>query len=157
MARPIGGIDVRFWAKVERHGPSDCWPWRGTVALNGYGLVHSGGRDGRYSGAHRLMWTLANGPIPDGLSVLHRCDIRHCVNPNHLFLGTQSDNIRDCTLKFRHSRRKLRPIDVIEIRRACSQGSTQRSQARRFNVSDGLVNNIIRGHSWSFLPQPRTE
>ena len=156
MSRPTGGLDQRFWAKIKTRPGDGCWMWCGSVAPNGYGLAHSGGMTGRYSGAHRLMWTLAHGQIPDGMSVLHRCDVRACVNPAHLFLGTQSDNIRDCVLKFRHPRRQLRPEDVIEIRRACAGGATQMSQARRYDAPYGTINAVVRGRTWAFLPQPIT-
>jgi hypothetical protein len=75
-----------------------CWLWTGRLQPSGYALitVKQKGRS-----VHRLAWEVANGPIPDGLFVLHRCDVRHCLNPAHLFLGTHGDNMRDMFAKRR--------------------------------------------------------
>lgn len=94
-------LERRFWSKVDKSaGDSGCWLWMAARNARGYGCV---GRDvGRgYWLAHRVSWELANGPIPDGLFVLHRCDVPSCVNPHHLFVGTNADNMRDMALKGR--------------------------------------------------------
>jgi HNH endonuclease len=77
---------------------NECWDWNGTIATNGYGRVFA---NNKWIGAHRVVWEFVYGKIPDGLYVLHRCDNRRCCNPNHLFLGTHLDNVRDATLKGR--------------------------------------------------------
>ena len=88
-------VDDRFWVKVDRG--DGCWLWRG--ATNGsYGFVT---RFGRVMGAHRFAWLDAIGPIPPDLWVLHHCDVPLCVRPDHLFLGTQSDNMLDASRKRR--------------------------------------------------------
>jgi len=92
----------RFWPKVDRRGPDECWPWMAYRDRNGYGRISVGGRAGRTELAHRLAWTLANGPIPASLCVLHRCDNPSCVRPEHLFLGTQHENLLDMVAKRRH-------------------------------------------------------
>jgi hypothetical protein len=90
-------LEERFWAKVDRGDPDECWTWLAYRRPDGYGSLRMGtlGVDRRNERAHRLSWTLANGPIPAGLLVLHRCDNPSCVNPAHLFLGTDQDNADD--------------------------------------------------------------
>jgi hypothetical protein len=88
-------LEERFWTRVS-WGPADrCWPWTGAGRGNGYGHVHRSGRGATTTLAHRLSWEIHHGPIPEGLFVLHRCDNPRCVNPAHLFLGTQKTNIHD--------------------------------------------------------------
>lgn len=95
-------VRERFWSKVDRSGGAEaCWPWQASLARNGYGQFGVGGRAGGMVVAHRVAWELTNGPIPEGLHVLHRCDVRRCVNPAHLFLGTHTDNVRDMWAKGR--------------------------------------------------------
>lgn len=95
-----------FLRKVEK--TSDCWWWRGSVAGSGYGVIMLQGEyanaEGKrhFTGAHRVAWQLFRGEIPGKLCVLHRCDQRICVNPEHLFLGDPRDNARDCVAKGRN-------------------------------------------------------
>jgi hypothetical protein len=92
----------RFWANVRRAGPDECWLWQGRDLYHGYGRMRVPGR-GRV-GVHRIAWELLNGPVPDGLLVLHTCDVlypadditsRRCCNPAHMFLGTNEENSYD--------------------------------------------------------------
>ena len=95
--------EERFWKKVNRS--STCWLWLGArgggrpdAPYNTYGIFRYRGKNTQ---AHRLSWIIANGGIPDGLMVLHRCDTPLCVRPDHLFLGTQSENMKDAAAKKR--------------------------------------------------------
>ena len=91
--------EERFWVKVVR-GP-DCWNWNGGKLVEGYGRFVD---RGKYVLAHRVSWEIHNGPIPEGLCVLHRCDNPPCTNPDHLFVGTHGDNARDRAAKGRNGK-----------------------------------------------------
>lgn len=103
--RRRGTLTERFWRSVEKTD-AGCWNWRGSVNTHGYGQIRAA--SGEYTTAHRVSWELTNGPIVDGLWVLHRCDNPRCVRPDHLFLGTPADNAQDMYAKKRdrHSRRQ---------------------------------------------------
>lgn len=82
----------RFWPKVDRRGPDECWEWTGSRQPTGYGRIKI---SDRVHNTHRVVWALTNGPIPARLQVLHRCDNPPCCNPAHLYLGTIADNMHD--------------------------------------------------------------
>ena len=152
-------LTERFWSKVDVRGPDECWPWTAATAWNGYGRIGSGGRGEGTLGAHRVAWASTNGKIPDGLCVLHICDNPPCCNPQHLFLGTQADNLRDCAAKGRSadtrgekcSAAKLTTIGVRLIRYWLSKGYMQKEIADTFGVSRPTISNINRGYSWSHI------
>lgn len=94
-------IQARFWAKVKKG--EGCWLWTASLRNKGYGaFAYRLNRRVIQDRAHRFSWLLAFGPVPDGLFVLHRCDTPACVRPDHLFLGTNADNVRDMMAKGRH-------------------------------------------------------
>lgn len=152
----------RFWSRVDKNGPvvqlaiGPCWLWLGPRDRKGYGTTHLGGS--RQRGAHQAAWLFANGPIPQGLWVLHKCDNPPCVRPDHLFLGTSDDNIMDMIRKDRHAygsrkpKAKLTEIDIVEIRRLCSNGTPYRPIAARFGVSLSLIGLICRRKRWRHVP-----
>lgn len=94
-----GTTAERFWDKVEQS--PGCWLWKAYRNANGYGTLGVGGRKGTVSLAHRVSWELHYGTIPDGMDVLHTCDVPSCIRPDHLFLGTQLDNMKDMVAKGR--------------------------------------------------------
>ena len=134
---------------------SGCMLWLAAVNASGYGIIAHAGRS---TLAHRLAWENANGPIPPGLHALHRCDVRGCVNPAHLFLGTNADNVADKCAKGRaigvplrgtdSPAAKLTDADVRAIR-ASSLGPT--AIARVYGVSQSLVTMIRARKRWSHL------
>ena len=149
----------RFWSKVATGRPMDCWPWLATYRSGGYGAFKV---SGRLESAHRVAWTLVNGPIPNGLLVLHRCDNPPCANPRHLFLGTHLDNARDKIAKGRarylgqpgeaNYATRLTNEDVVEIRTRYAAGSTsQRKLAREFAVSRRSIEDIVHRRRWKHL------
>ena len=92
---------ARFWPKVEKsEDPNGCWLWTGAKIRGGYGFFHDGTRNGV---AHRWPYQQKYGPIPDGLVACHKCDVPACVNPDHIFIGTYTDNNRDMAAKGRNA------------------------------------------------------
>lgn len=108
---PKATIEERFWSKVDRREADQCWPWLGSQDGRRYGQMSSGPGGGSPIKAHRVSWIIANGPIPEGMNILHRCDNPPCVNPNHLLPGTQKQNIQDAS-----ERGRLNPKSLLNLR-----------------------------------------
>lgn len=100
----------KFWARVDIRGSNDCWNWLGGRTRDPYGNPSYGQLcyQRKFYVAHRLAWILTTGEIPDGLFLLHSCDNTRCCNPNHLRLGTQTDNMQDRKIRNRHIKRPRR-------------------------------------------------
>jgi hypothetical protein len=155
VRRRIEPLVVRFWEKVDRSGGSDaCWPWVASCDAKGYGHIGIAGKTVR---ASRVAWELSNGPVPDGLFVLHNCpdgDNPTCVNPAHLWLGTHQDNMRDRERKGRTARgergwrARLTAAQVREIRRRRALGESETALAIAYGVHSGHIHLIVRRLRW---------
>ena len=163
------GRTERFLSKILPPDERGCTLWSGCVhPESGYGQFR--GASGQTEHAHRSSWKIHHGEIPDGLFVCHKCDVRACVNPDHLFLGTTQDNTRDMIAKGRSVRgerqwcHKLTEKMVLDIVRLFGAGYLQRELAPMFGVKLPCISFIVTGRKWSYLtgikfvPQkPRTK
>lgn len=136
----------RLWDKVDVGGPGECWLWTGAKNKDGYGSVGMG--NGKTELAHRAVWLELVGSIPAGKYVLHTCDNPSCVRPDHLWLGTQADNVADCARKGRRNQsriRKLTPNQRLAIAMAYANGNiTQDKLASLYGVSQATISYIVR-------------
>lgn len=140
--------EIRFWNKVTKS--SACWTWTGSLGGSRYGVFKL---NGKLIKAHRASWVFSGKTIPDGMKVLHRCDNPVCVNPDHLFIGTQRDNILDMENKGRgrhpsganHSKAKLSEESVEFIR---NSKIPMADLARQFGVARQSVFKIKRNINW---------
>lgn len=154
-------IKLRFMDKVKK--TNSCWIWTSVTEPRGYGVFHVKRKAYR---AHRFAYQLFVGEIPSALIVCHTCDVRNCVNPDHLFLGTHKDNTQDMIKKGREFRRrgeninfsKLTESDVIEIRRLYkrggpwhSSGSDSNDLAKKFGVSANAILLIVNKKTWAHV------
>ena len=156
-----GTVEERFWRYVTPGQPDECWLWTGYVTKGGYGQINRGQGKGLIF-AHRLSWELHHGPIPTDMLVCHVCDNPICVNPAHLFTGTDADNLADMRRKGRerhpaqkgsaNGMTKLTEEQVIEIRRLCAQGVALRAIAPMFGISYSNVGYIVRRKTWTNVP-----
>jgi hypothetical protein len=159
-------LTQRFWEQVQAC-ESGCLEWTGTKNPQGYGRLHGHGRGFQ---AHRYSYELHFGDIPPGVVVCHRCDNPSCVNADHLFLGTQKDNVDDCREKGRfvdgrrnlqsgalmvgerHPCAKLAEADVLEIRRLHAEGKlNQREAAARYGVAHSNIHAVVHRIHWKHL------
>jgi len=147
-------LKERFEKKVLKKEENECWEWQGAIGSSGYGVIDE--IPGKQIGSHRASWLIYRGQIPEGIHVLHTCDNRKCVNPNHLFLGTLLDNTQDCNLKGRQAKgekngkSKLTEADVRQIL-LLDKSFTNTCIARRFNVGADVISRIRSRKAWKHI------
>lgn len=142
-----------FWLKVDKDGAGGCWLWLGYCQPDGYGQV---GIDGSTLNSHRYLYEKVKGLVPDGLEIMHSCDVRNCVNPDHMSVGTDAQNVADKIAKGRIAwgekcpRRKLSEVQAREILalKGCGPAS---KYAGKYGVNQGAIHAIWRGASWAYL------
>ena len=154
----------RFWDNTSISDASKCWEWKCSCkGPGGYGVFRL--KNGSVM-AHRFSYELEHGSIPDGTVVCHRCDNPKCVNPNHLFAGSQSENIRDCVAKERHrsvvspssyraNRVHRTPLNsrlVAEIRARYSDGDSTYKLGNELGLCHGTIRKAVLGITWQHVP-----
>jgi len=145
---------VRFWSKVTK--TDGCWLFKGS----GYPRFRANGKTIK---AHRFSYIAHFGSIPEGMLVCHKCDVRNCVNPEHLFIGTYDDNNKDRSKKGRtgrllgdnHPSSRLTTEQVIAIKTERASGTLTMALAKKYGISKRHVRSIVRGECWSHLSQLR--
>ncbi len=151
-----------FFKRVDK--TEECWLWTGGIkgkgTEDGYGLYYYA--EGKHWYAHRVSWRIHYGPIPTGKKVLHKCDVRRCVKPEHLFLGTQLDNIKDMTTKGRvshgvnHYHARMSEEDVLAIIELCRH-KKQSEVATMYGIRQPHVSRIITGRAWRRFHENNTQ
>ena len=147
-------LSSRFFNNIIKDQNTGCWLWTGFICPSGYGEVSVSGKRVR---AHRYSWMIHKGDIPESLLICHTCDVRKCVNPDHLFIGTPKENMEDMMKKGRHNcgrgekhgHAKLTWEKVDEIRHIyITQKISQAELARKYNVSSTVIRKIIHNMTW---------
>jgi hypothetical protein len=145
-------LEERIEERIAYEPNTGCHLWTGHLDKDGYGQITVA--KGVIRKPHRVRYEMTRGPIPNGLYVLHKCDTPACVNPDHLFLGTQKENIHDAAAKGRravgerHPGAKLRAIDVKRIRERLRAGHTQVAIAKDYGISQDTVSKIKLNRLW---------
>lgn len=158
-ASPIRSLAERFWDKVDRRGPDECWPWTGATKEGGYGVMRpEGRRSGPTVKAHRVSAQLAGMDI-EGRVVRHRCDNPPCVNPAHLEPGDQQQNVDDMVERGRQARGSRRSNvlterDVERIHEMRAAGMLMREIAAELSCSRPTVSLILSGKTWTHVTPP---
>lgn len=158
--KKAASLRLRLLWKVERRGPSECWPWTGCKTARGYGRINAG--RGFNFKAHRVAFALKNGPICDSLEVCHSCDNPACCNPAHHFLGTHAENVSDCVAKDRHARPPVHcgeshhnaKFDAQTALKIRSDARPATQIAADYRVSTKTVYRLRRGETWKALSAP---
>ncbi len=156
---------ARFMALVSAVPESGCWLWLGCITRVGYGLFNNGEKN---RSAHRASHELFKGPIPENMMVLHTCDVKSCVNPNHLYLGDASQNAKDAVERGqkptgdRHWRRQQpdrqkgddaphRKLTSVQVREILASLESQTTLSKKYGVSIQQIHRIVHRQSWREL------
>ena len=149
-------LEERFWAKVKKS--DGCWEWQAACFYDGYGQIKI---KGMRRHAHRVSFEFANGKIPKGLLCLHHCDNKKCVRPDHLFLGTYADNVKDMISKNRaryvtvygehNGRHRLKAWQVLQIREAYQRGESVQFLHKKYHTSTSNISFIGLKRGWCWL------
>ena len=154
----MGPADGSITERLEHYSmpvtESGCQIWIGGIGKPGYGALNVG--NGKVRTAHSLAWENKNGAIPKGVCVLHRCDIRSCINPDHLFLGTRADNVADMDAKGRRKTsvgedRNTSVLTEEDVKKIRAMNGSQRSIAKMFNVNHATIGAIKRRSAWKHI------
>jgi len=136
----------RFWSKVDISMEDECWEWKAGFYRDGYGGFHILNKSFK---AHRVAWMIIHGEIPDGLCVCHKCDNKRCVNPEHLFLGTITDNNRDMVQKKRQNHaHRFKKSEIRKILAKYQRGYSIGSIANEYSVNFRTIHRVIHGISY---------
>lgn len=156
---PCTPLEVRLWSRVTF--TDECWEYSGARHEFGYGMIGLGGRRGKQTSTHRLVWLIFFGEIPPKIEVLHKCDNPPCIRPDHLFLGTQGDNNTDAKQKGRsrggslpgtkHPNAKMTEALVISMHEAVASGEPIRQLANRLELPYSTVWGALRGPAWKHV------
>ena len=157
--RPGIGFEKRFWSTVKKGKKNECWLWLGGPGCRGYGSISTDPVGDNIRGvslrANRASWIIHYGKISNNLFVLHKCDNPSCVNPNHLWLGTQAQNMADMRIKKRDSRGEKHPLSKINkkvVIKILSEKRTKRGDikkiAEKYDVQESQVRQIRQGDVW---------
>ena len=144
--KPREDRELYFWSKVNK--TDTCWLWTGSLDSRGYGRYKDGKVEWK---AHRYAWFKTNGAIPDEKFLCHQCDVRTCVNPGHLFIGTALENGRDCASKGRERNQKITDQQAIEIYEMYKSGIITREICRKYGITRAQVTDIAHGRSFARL------
>jgi hypothetical protein len=156
LSRPRTSLADRFWPRVQK--TDGCWLWTGHPDDEGYGQISLGGANGKRIRATAAAWLLTYGYLPE-LAMLHTCDNPSCIKPDHLFEGTQADNIKDMDAKGRravrigeeHKHSKFTNILVKQARTERESGETIQGLADKYNMSYGAMYKALNRQTWRHI------